>query len=65
LTEEIIQLQKEYPQLRTLVMEQIQDKLLDIEADTYAELIRAGRLDKKLSPLLEEVLAAGQENLIE
>jgi len=65
LTDEIIQLQKEYPQLRTLVMEQIQDKLLDIEADTYAELIRAGRLDKKLSPLLEEVLAAGQENLIE
>jgi CPA1 family monovalent cation:H+ antiporter len=65
LEEEITHLQNQYPQLRALVLEQLQDKLLNIEADTYAELIRAGRLDNKLSPLLEEVLAAGEENLID
>ncbi len=60
--EEITQIQNEYPDLRTLVLEQLQDKLLNIEADTYAELIRAGRLDNKLSPLLTEIIAAGEEN---
>ena len=65
LQDEITQLQNQHPQLRALVREQLQDKLLNIESDTYAELIRAGQLDNKLSPLLEEVLAAGEENLIE
>lgn len=63
LQEEITQLQNQHPQLRDLVLEQLQNKLLNIEADTYAELIRAGQLDNKLSPLLEEVLAVGEENL--
>jgi CPA1 family monovalent cation:H+ antiporter len=63
--EEITQLQKQHPHLRALAMEQLQDKLLNIEADTYAELIRAGQLDNKLSPLLEDVLAASEENLID
>ena len=61
LQEEITHLQNQHPQLRALVVEQLQEKLLNIEADTYAELIRAGRLDNKLSPVLEEVLAAGEE----
>lgn len=65
LQEEITQLQNQHPQLRDLVLEQLQDKLLNIEADTYAELIRAGQLDNKLSPLLEEVLAGGEENLLD
>jgi len=63
LQEEIMQLQKQHPELRALELEQLQEKLLNIEADTYAELIRAGQLDNKLSPLLEEVLVAGEENL--
>lgn len=63
LAEEITQLQNQYPQLRTLLMEQLQEKLLNIEADTYSELIQSGRLDSKLSPILEEVLASGGENL--
>lgn len=65
LQEEITELQNQHPQLRDLVLKQLQDKLLNIEADTYAELIRAGRLDNKLSPLLEEVVAAGEENLLD
>lgn len=65
LQEEITSLRNQYPQLRTLEREQLQEKLIDIEADTYAELIRSGKLDNKLSPLLEEVLAAGEENLLD
>ncbi len=65
LEEEITQLQNQDPQLRALAIEQLQQKLINIEADTYAELIRAGRLDNRLSPLMEEVLAAGEENLID
>ncbi len=62
---EITQMHHQYPNLRTLVREQLQDQLLSIEADTYAELIGAGRLDNKLSPLLTEIIAAGEENLDE
>jgi CPA1 family monovalent cation:H+ antiporter len=65
LKEEITQMQNHYPQLRTLAREQLQDKLLNIEADTYAELIGAGQLDNQLSPLLAEVIVAGEENLSE
>lgn len=57
INEEITQLQTSYPQLRSLEQEQFKEQLLDIEADTYAELIRAGKLSNNLSPLLEDVLA--------
>ena len=60
---EITQMHQQYPNLRTLVREQLQDQLLSIEADTYAELIAAGRLDNKLSPLLTEIIAVQEENL--
>lgn len=46
----------QHPQLREMVNEQVRDKLLDIEADTYAELIRSGWLNEQLSPLLQDVL---------
>jgi CPA1 family monovalent cation:H+ antiporter len=42
-------------------MEQLQETLLDIEADTYAELIRNGKLSKNLSPLLLEILSEAEE----
>lgn len=37
-------------------MEQFQETLLDIEADTYAELIRVGRLNENLAPVLIQVV---------
>lgn len=54
--ENIDQLENDYPQLRTLAMEQLSDKLVDIESDTYAEFIRAGRLNNNLTPLLQEIM---------
>ena len=60
--EEIEKLQNQYPQLRSLNMQQLREKLLDIEADTYAELIRAGRLNNRLSPVLQEILAESTED---
>ncbi len=54
-------LQRQNPALRTLDLEQLREQLLDIEADTYAEYIRAGRLDQNLSPLLQGVLAQAMD----
>lgn len=59
--QKIEDLQNKYPQLRSLDMEQLRETLLDIEADTYAEFIRAGRLNSNLSPLLQEILVEAQE----
>ncbi len=44
----IDRLQDEYPHLQTFISEQLRDELLTIEADTYAELVRAGRLNQEL-----------------
>ncbi len=54
---EIKRLNSEYPQLQLLTTEYLKETLLDIEADTYAELIRAGRLTTNVSPVLQEILA--------
>ncbi|MUL36379.1 Na+/H+ antiporter [Gloeocapsopsis dulcis] len=48
-------LRNEHPQLREFAVEQLQEELLAIEADTYSELVRGGRLSDKLPPMLEEV----------
>ena len=53
----INQLQNEYPQIKTLDYEQLGEQLLNIETDTYAELIRSGRLDSNPYPILKEILA--------
>ena len=53
---EINQLQREYPQMQEYAIEQLRDELLAIEADTYAEFVRAGQLNNELSPFLQEVL---------
>ncbi|HEY9847602.1 MAG TPA: hypothetical protein V6D03_15575, partial [Candidatus Caenarcaniphilales bacterium] len=55
---DIDQLQNQYPQIQKLASQQLQAELLAIEADTYAEFIRDGRLNNQLSPLLLEVLPA-------
>ncbi|ACK72385.1 Na+/H+ antiporter [Gloeothece citriformis PCC 7424] len=60
--DEIDKLINQYPQLRSLIMEQVRESLLDIEAETYAEFIRAGRLNQKLSPKLQEILTEAEEH---
>ena len=59
----LMQLLKKFPQLQALDMEQLQEKMLDIEADTYAEFIRSGRLNENLSPLLQGALIGADEKL--
>jgi monovalent cation:H+ antiporter, CPA1 family len=45
---EIDQFQKDYPDLQTLITEQLQEELRTIEADTYADFVRSGRLNREL-----------------
>lgn len=63
--EKIEKLKSSHPQLQELDMKQLRDTLLDIEADTYAEFIRVGRLNKDLSPLLQETLIKATEKTIQ
>lgn len=58
----IQKLQTEYQQLRSLDMEQLREQLLSIEADTYAEFIRSGRLNSDLPPLLQDVWTKVKES---
>jgi monovalent cation:H+ antiporter, CPA1 family len=50
---ELTDLQHDYPDLQTIIAEQLRDELLAIEAEAYAELVQAGRLDRELSLLME------------
>ncbi|OWY67914.1 Na+/H+ antiporter [cyanobacterium TDX16] len=59
---EIEQLQTEYPDLKSFTAQQLRDELLATEANTYAEFVKAGRLNKELSPLLPEVLQTGDKS---
>jgi CPA1 family monovalent cation:H+ antiporter len=58
--QEINQLREQHPQLRDFSVKQHQEKLLDIEADTYAKFVQAGLLKNKLSPLLQEVFTVDE-----
>lgn len=51
-TAEITRLKDEYPNLQAFISEQLREELLAIEADTYAELVKAGRLSSQLPLLL-------------
>lgn len=53
---EIERLQDEYPNMRDFTLEQLRSELLAIEADTYAEFVRSGRLNRELAPSLEQVI---------
>jgi CPA1 family monovalent cation:H+ antiporter len=55
---DLAQLRQQHPDLQTFALEQVQDELLAIETDTYAELIRAGQLKDELSPMLQSMLEA-------
>ncbi|MDJ0578840.1 sodium:proton antiporter [Crocosphaera sp.] len=59
--EKIAKFQTEYPQLKSIAMQLLRDRLLDIEADTYAELIRSGQLGKNLSPVISDILSESSE----
>lgn len=52
--ETIDRLQDEHPDLREFVAAQLREELLAIEADTYAEFVRIGRLNRELPLLLEQ-----------
>nr|WP_180976662.1 hypothetical protein [Fischerella thermalis] len=46
----IYNLLDEYPNLQEFTTEELRGELLAIEADTYPEFVRAGKLNKELSP---------------
>ncbi|MGQ4647309.1 cation:proton antiporter domain-containing protein [Lyngbya aestuarii] len=59
------QLLKKHPKLQQVDLEQVQETMLNIEADTYAEFIRSGRLNENLSPLMQEALIEADEKVLE
>lgn len=55
--EKILKMQQNNPEFKMVTMTKLRQKLLDIEADTYAELIRTGDLNNNISPILQEIIA--------
>ncbi|MTJ53730.1 Na+/H+ antiporter [Anabaena sp. UHCC 0253] len=51
--EKIDKLLDEYPNLQEFTTQELRGELLAIEADTYAEFVRIGRLNKELLPFLQ------------
>ena len=62
--DKIEKMNREHDNLRSLSREQLREQMLDLEADTYAELIRAGKLNENLSPLMQEIMAQADYNEI-
>ncbi len=62
LQEKINKLLDEHPNLQQFTTEQLKGELLAIEADTYAEFVRTGRLNKELSPFLQATDETASEN---
>lgn len=62
LEEAINTLQDEHPDLRTFAAEQFKLELLAVEADTYAELVRAGQLNRELAPFLQQDISEEKLN---
>jgi CPA1 family monovalent cation:H+ antiporter len=59
---EINQLQSRHPNLRSFITEQFREELLSVEANTYAELVQSGRLNRDLAPLLDQALAFNSDS---
>ncbi|HIK14639.1 MAG TPA: Na+/H+ antiporter [Leptolyngbyaceae cyanobacterium M33_DOE_097] len=57
--DQISKLEQEHPNLSSFVEEQLREELFQVEADTYAELTRAGKLNEQLAPLLEMKFESG------
>jgi CPA1 family monovalent cation:H+ antiporter len=56
LEREIEELRSQEPDLQEFVREKFREELLAIEADTYAEFVRSGRLNRELAPFLQDVI---------
>lgn len=56
---EIQHLRTKSPQVREFAVEQLRDELLAVEANTYADFVQTGQLNKELAPFLPEILAEG------
>jgi CPA1 family monovalent cation:H+ antiporter len=48
-----------HPDLRSFTAEQLKSELLAVEADAYADYVKAGRLNQDLAPLLEVIMHEG------
>ena len=59
--DKMVSMQKKYENLRSLTIEQLNEQMLDIEADTYAEFIRAGKLNENLSSVLQDIIAKAED----
>ncbi|QYO61952.1 Na+/H+ antiporter [Leptolyngbya sp. 7M] len=59
---EIDKLQTTYPNLRDYITDQLREELLSVEANTYAELVQTGRLNRELAPFLQQA-AEGNDAL--
>jgi monovalent cation:H+ antiporter, CPA1 family len=55
----INQMRSKQPEIQDFAREQFKEELLAIEADTYAEFVRSGRLNRDLAPFLQDVLQGG------
>jgi len=49
-------MQRDHPELSKILIDRLNESLVAIEADTYAQFIRAGYLKEEINPLLEDVL---------
>ncbi len=50
---ELIELIKNYPRLKSYASDLLREELLAIEANTYAEFVQSGQLNRELAPFLE------------
>ncbi len=54
-------MEEKYLQLQELSIKMTLEEMVDIEADTYAEFIRSGRLNNQVSPILWQAFQAKEE----
>lgn len=59
--EEMRVLQRDHPDLSEILINRLNESLVAIEADTYAQFIRAGYLKEEITPLLESLLEQSEK----
>lgn len=53
-------MQRDHPELSNILIDRLNESLVAIEADTYAQFIRAGYLKEEIQPLLESLLETAE-----
>ncbi|MEM1310960.1 MAG: sodium:proton antiporter, partial [Cyanobacteria bacterium P01_H01_bin.153] len=53
-------MQRDHPELSYILIDRLNESLVAIEADTYAQFIRAGYLKEEIQPLLESLLETAE-----